>query len=449
MRMPLAVGLFVLAVGQSAAQVPALSWVRTVPVPGFAFASASTIVVDAAGDIFAAGQAARTREFLEADIVVASLDRFGAVRWVRVHDGPDHGYDGPDSVSTDGGGNAYVTALENLTLAPRAVLLKYGADGTLLWERRYANGSEGATITRPAIDPAGNLYFVVLAEGVQSLISLDPAGTERFSRTLAPANLYTASAIAPDGTLVIAGGPSITRFVRFDLSGNQLMQGSGAQPATGFGSALAFGPDGEIFVATGEVLTKFDATGAEAWHYVVAGPSTHALAVDAAGQATFVWETFEHFVNTLEVTRFDRAGSVLWHDSYTTIPAGKASGREVVLGKAGSADVVGWELAPGAFQWFVVRYTADGRRVAFPGRVLPGQAAAAARMGDDGLVVAGYTGGEAVSEFALARYGTDGTPPGGDADVAPVPASSSWGILLLVLTLIGAAAVLPSVRRRP
>src|SRR5258706_11182747 len=78
----------------------------------------------------------------------------------------DQGHEQAEMV-TDPSGNFYITGFEN-TIAHDVdfLTLKYGPDGTLLWERRYNGpGNDLDRAKSIAVDKAGNVYVTGESDG--------------------------------------------------------------------------------------------------------------------------------------------------------------------------------------------------------------------------------------------------------------------------------------------
>jgi len=172
------------------------------------------------------------------------------------------------------------------TPSPRIFVLKFAADGSLSWQRIW-NGTTLRGVGRPAVatGPGGTVYVTGVSTDNGNdavLLKFNAAGTLLWERTWGGSASDAASAVAtaPDGSAYIAGtetsfgASSIGLFVvKFDSAGNVVWQNivDGAE-----GNAVTVGSDGGVYAAgtrARDQLGNFD---------------TVALKMTAAGNLT--WE---------------------------------------------------------------------------------------------------------------------------------------------------------------
>jgi hypothetical protein len=154
-----------------------------------------------------------------------------------------------DSFTTDQFGNP----------SPRIFLVKFAADGSLVWQRIW-NGTtvRGLGRTGVALGAGDSVYVTSVSTNNGNdavLLKFDVNGTLLWERTWGGPDSDTSLAVAaaPDGSAYIAGtatsfGPSsLSLFVvKFDSLGNLVWQriSDGAE-----GNAVAVGPDGSVYAA--------------------------------------------------------------------------------------------------------------------------------------------------------------------------------------------------------
>src|SRR5262249_24245121 len=119
----------------------------------------AALVVDAAGDVLAAGSTINTGT--GPDFTVVKLrGSDGAVLWQQAIAGPGHGDDRAWALAVDGAGNAVATGYVASTAVPSdiAVVKFSGADGGVLWQRFLDGGAktsdEGLAV---ALDATGDV----------------------------------------------------------------------------------------------------------------------------------------------------------------------------------------------------------------------------------------------------------------------------------------------------
>jgi hypothetical protein len=154
-----------------------------------------------------------------------------------------------DSFTTDQFGNP----------SPRIFLVKFAADGSLVWQRIW-NGTtvRGLGRTGVALGAGDSVYVTGVSTNNGNdavLLKFDVNGTLLWERTWGGPDSDTSLAVAaaPDGSAYIAGtatsfGPSsLSLFVvKFDSLGNLVWQ---RISDGGEGNAVAVGPDGSVYAA--------------------------------------------------------------------------------------------------------------------------------------------------------------------------------------------------------
>jgi hypothetical protein len=177
-----------------------------------------------------------------------------------------NGSDVSDGVAVASDGTSYVVGItDSFTTdqfgnpSPRIFLVKFGADGSLVWQRIW-NGTTVRGLGRTGVAlGAGNSVYVT---GVSTnngndavLLKFDVNGTLLWERTWGGPESAESLAVvaAPDGSAYIAGtatsfGPSSAGLfvVKFDSLGNLVWQRISDGAA---GNAVAVGPDGSVYAA--------------------------------------------------------------------------------------------------------------------------------------------------------------------------------------------------------
>jgi len=177
-----------------------------------------------------------------------------------------NGSDVSEGVATAADGTSYVVGITDSFAndpfgnpSPRIFLIKFAPDGSLSWQRIW-NGTtiRGLGRTGVALSADGSVY--VTGDSANNgndavLLKFDATGTLLWERTWGGADSDTSLAVAaaPDGSAYIVGsatsfGPSsLSLFVvKFDSSGNLVWQRilDGAQ-----GNAVSIGSDGSVHAA--------------------------------------------------------------------------------------------------------------------------------------------------------------------------------------------------------
>lgn len=176
------------------------------------------------------------------------------------------GSDVAEAVATSADGSSYVVGITDSfavdqfgSPSARIFVVKFAADGSLTWQRIW-NGTTIRGLGRPdvAVSADGSAYVTgVTADNGNDavLLKFNASGTLLWERTWggSSSDESLAVATASDGSAYIAGtatsfGPSSAGLfvVRFDSTGNLVWQTMSDGAA---GNAVAVGPDGSVYAA--------------------------------------------------------------------------------------------------------------------------------------------------------------------------------------------------------
>jgi hypothetical protein len=342
---------------------------------------ASDLVTDPAGNVYAAGTAAKALPFLQFEYgwIVASYTPAGAQRWVQLVNGPDYSRDQAYAAALAPAQGLYVTGVTADAFGRADWLtIKYSLDGVEQW-RRLEPGL-GNTDDRPVAiktDAAGNAVVVGYREisqgGARDLrvIKYDPAGNVLWRAD------YSDTAISDEFPNALALDAAGNIFVVADrgISTNPEL---GSTPVT-----LKYSPGGELL-------------------FVLAGPGRggSAVAVDGAGNFVVSGLSFDDGGTNLQVitSKFTAAGTLLW--SYP-----------IATGNLAIDDVDGSVYLTRPNTYSVLKLNAAGA-LQWEHAVSPGVQAAGLLVdpATGALVVTGNTtttGGNIVT----ARFAAGSTPP--------------------------------------
>jgi len=309
----------------------------------------------------------------------------------RTWGGPDR--DGANGVAVAGDGSVYLTGSTRSFGAggDDAFLLKYAADGTLLWQRTYGTapdnlnaGEESGIGVAVAPDNSGVLMVGNYRDGNIFLAKFSPAGTRLWDLTWG-GNQEGASAIAvaPNGTIYIAGftssfdvGQGDAFLLSFSSAGALNWQRTWGGQFFDVAHDIAVATDGSIYVsgdttftANSAFLVKFAADGSVIWQRewglvarngVPGETQGHGVAAAPDGGAYVSGASFGAGADpNLVVVRFDAAGNFVWQ---RVGGPGFGSAQDVTVGPDGSVHVAGNVLAPdGSGNAFVWTLLANGK----------------------------------------------------------------------------------------
>ena len=211
------------------------------------------------------------------DVFVAKINPAGVILWSTYFGGSAN--DVATAIALDSAGNVYVTGTTNSTDFPvtkgayatqgNAFLFRLNADGSPGYSTRIANISPSAI----AVDSAGSAFIAGTAPGSCSeppflagigmvptqaaLARFDPTGASLLYSTVAGScgsfESGTALAVARDGT---AYAGTTSGVYHIDTTGTKVLSSLPAIVA----QAIAFGPDGSVYIAGTPVASQFQPT---------------------------------------------------------------------------------------------------------------------------------------------------------------------------------------------
>lgn len=279
-------------------------WVRTYDFGGSEGLSA--IATDDLGNVILCGTS--SSESGRWVGVTVKYSRSGTLRWVRSIDGPGN-FDMANEAACSPGGMVYVAGIYDSTETGWDMcLVKYRADGKLLWRRTYAKSDGAYQLVR---GPDGNLYvggsrYGESGGGGLVVIRYRPNGARDWVRAVGPTD---------DGQFiwglgVSAAGVCATGQLYNDDSGNL------------YGYALKLGLDGRV-----------------RWQKSIAGGCYKACGIDGDGRVTVAGYNGHDF----SLRRFSSsgrpAGSAAWHGTDVSRSSG---GEAIAVTDGGSVFTTGY-----------------------------------------------------------------------------------------------------------
>jgi outer membrane protein assembly factor BamB len=346
----------------------AREWVRTLAT-GSASAGASVAALDSEENLIVGGFANGSEDWM-----VLKYAPDGTLLWQRTYEANSWFLTEPADVAIDSSNAVYVTGYIGLDdyQTTGLALVKISAAGAIQWSRQYAGSTaEGAAGQGVAIDAEGNVYVagsaVVPNRASDALVvKYDADGTLVWTRTFGRTGLFIHDgfnriAPLPTGGVVACGVFGSNSAAGTDGAVVALSAGGDTRWADELDvaaeddlfNALAVAPDGSVTTGGSSefapndhdaLIVRYAPDGARLWYTLFAGDGNGTdgiadLAVDSQGNAhaAGVTEPFASadFFLTL---RLDAAGGVVWSQQY----GGPLDGgsRAVAVGLAHESDVV-------------------------------------------------------------------------------------------------------------
>lgn len=174
------------------------------------------IDVDDLGAVYVGGSVLGTLSFSDRDYALLKYDADGTMLWVEKYNGPSGGDDAASGFALDHGANSHMTGLsESVSGGYDFLTVKYNAAGEYRWEARYdgpASGPDSAVAV--AVDVCGNVYVTGASTGIGTgldlaLLKYDSEGSllweRRFTSDGDTNDVPTAMIFDQDANVLITG----------------------------------------------------------------------------------------------------------------------------------------------------------------------------------------------------------------------------------------------------
>ena len=307
----------------------------------FTNAKGNAVTTDANGYSYVTGYTNETAS--QNDVVTIKYTPQGDTCWVRSYNGNANGADEGTGICTDASGNVYVVGFATYTNKSfDVILIKYSANGTLLWVNQYSSvltpvTDKGMAI---AVDAAGYIYITGLTTGSDTYTDIfvrkcDPNGTEIWTRL-------------EDGTS--------------NLNAE--------------GLALAISTQGNVYVAgfvtvsgtnTDIAVLKYNSAGVQQWMKTINGNGNSedkawGIVVDELDNVYIGGYSTNSSLNTDCFTaKLDQFGSILWSRTYNGGGNQTDKAWGIVVDTDGSVYITGQETdASLNVNYITVKYTSTG-----------------------------------------------------------------------------------------
>jgi uncharacterized delta-60 repeat protein len=434
-------------------------WVRRYNGPGNSDDYASAIAVDAVGNIYVTGQSWGSGS--DWDYATIKYRADGTEQWVRRYNGPGNGQDYASAVAVDAAGNVYVTgsSMSSGNYYDYATV-KYGPDGSEQWVRRYDGPGNSADWAHAiAVDRAGDVYVTGQSDGSGSngdyaTIKYGADGSEQWVRRYnGPGNggdSAEAIAVDADGDVYVIGGSEGSgssydyATIKYGADGSEqwVRRYNGPGNGVDFAYAVAVDAVGNAYVsglsyASGNdydyATVKYGPDGSEQWVRRYGGNGhdiAYAIGVDAVGNVyvTGISGSSEDYATI----KYGADGSEQWVRRYNGPGNGTDHAEGVAVDADGDVYVTGWSLGSGSSSdYATIKYGADGseqwvRRYNGPGNGVDHAYAITADAAGNVYVTGQSYASDSYADYATAKYSQAAPAVGGIAEYPQLePAAST------------------------
>lgn len=289
-------------------------WVSRYNGPGNNSDFGNSIVIDASGNIYVSGSSSGAGS--GADVATIKYNSDGVQQWVSRYNGPGNNSDGASSIKVDAAGNVYVNGASIGSGTDfDYVTLKYNSDGVQQWASRYNGpGNSSDNSFSMAVDISGNVYITGYSFGTASnndyaTIKYNSSGAEQWvQRYNGPGNhsdwAYSL-AIDAAGNVFVTGqsagnGTNIDyATIKYNSSGAEqwVSRYNGPGNNEDAASSIVLDAEGNIYITgysigsgTGSdyAAIKYNSSGVQQWVQRYNGPAggydgANTILLDAAG----------------------------------------------------------------------------------------------------------------------------------------------------------------------
>lgn len=170
---------------------------------------ASSLALDGLGNVYTTGWVKNAAG--NYDYIVLKYNSAGVQQWVAIYNGPGNDHDEATSIAVDASGNVYITGESyGSGTAFDYCTIKYNTDGVQQWVQRYNGPDNSDDIARQiVVDAAGNVFITGTSGPDMATIKYNSAGVQQWVKRWNTAPIGTAAA-ANGITLDASGSVCIT-----------------------------------------------------------------------------------------------------------------------------------------------------------------------------------------------------------------------------------------------
>jgi uncharacterized delta-60 repeat protein len=365
-------------------------WIQRYNGPANSDDNASSLAVDASGNVYVTGGS--TVSGTTEDYATIKYNSAGVQQWIQTYNGPANDDDRASSIAVDASGNVYVTGRSTGTSYPDwdYATIKYNSTGVQQWVARYDGpGNNWDHATSIVVDASGNVYVTGWSTGSGSgrdyaTIKYNSSGVQQWiQRYNGPANSDdNAYSLAVDasGNVYVTGGSIESgaypdyATIKYSSAGVQqwvqIYNGPGNVNDEAY--SLAIDASGNVYVTGGSppsgvypdyATIKYNSAGVEQWVQRYNGPGNNldravSLAIDASGNVYVTGVSRSGGIGTEDYAtiKYNSAGVQQWIQRYD----GNSSdyGNKLAVDASGNVYVTGRSTGSGTnYDYATIKYS--------------------------------------------------------------------------------------------
>jgi uncharacterized delta-60 repeat protein len=365
-------------------------WIQIYNGPANGDDNASSLTVDASGNVYVTGGS--TISGVYQDYTTIKYNSAGVQQWIQTYNGPGNEDDGASSIAVDASGNVYVTGRSTGTSYPDwdYTTIKYNSAGVQQWVARYNGpGNNWDHATSIVVDASGNVYVTGWSVGSgtgrdYATIKYNSSGVQQWIQIYnGPANgddnAYSL-AVDASGNVYVTGGSKESgaypdyATIKYNSAGVQQWVQTYNGPGNNLDEAysLAVDASGNVYVTGGSVPSgaypdyatiKYNSAGVQQWVQIYNGPGNNldravSLAVDATGNVYVTGVSRSGGIGTEDYAtiKYNSAGIEQWIQRYD----GNSSdyGNKLAVDASGNVYVTGRSTGSGTnYDYATIKYS--------------------------------------------------------------------------------------------
>ncbi len=428
------------------------AWVRRFTAPEYSDDWATSLAVDASGNVYVTGTIDRSSSWRDAYCNHATIkyNSSGDTVWVRWFTEPEDSDDWATSLAVDASGNVYVTGRSTGSSSTHDyATIKYASSGETLWVRRYnGQGNSYDVATSLAVDAGGNVYVTGRSYGsstqddyatIKYNSSGDAVWVKRYDGPANGSDCATSLAVDAGGNVYVTGrsyGSSTQddyATIKYNSSGDAVWvrRYNGPGNSYDFANALAVDASGNVYVTGGSygssndldyATIKYSSLGDTVWVRRYNGPgNSHdqasSLAVDVGGNVYVTGRsagssTYDDYATI----KYNSSGDAVWVRRYSGPGDSSDYAAAIAVDANGNVYVTGWSFGSGTNEDYgTIKYSSSGdtvwvRRYNGPGNSHDQATSLAVDAGGNVYVTGGSAGSSTYEDYATIKYSSSGDP---------------------------------------